>query len=36
MMKLNQTMVDELKTLGHVNGATAAALNELNDYLINK
>lgn len=36
IMKLNQTMIGELKTLGHVNGETSQALQELNDYLINK
>lgn len=36
IMKLNQTMVSELKTLGHVNGETSQALQDLTDYLINK
>jgi F0F1-type ATP synthase membrane subunit b/b' len=36
IMKLNQTMIDELKTKGHVNGRTSEALEELNDYLMNK
>jgi F0F1-type ATP synthase membrane subunit b/b' len=36
IMKLNQTMIDEMKTLGHVNGKTSEALEELNDYLLNK
>lgn len=36
LMKLTQTMTSELKTLGHINGDTTEALNELNNYLINK
>lgn len=36
IMKLNQTMVSELKSLGHINGETSQALQELTDYLINK
>lgn len=36
LMKLTQTMTSELKVLGHINGETTEALNELNDYLINK
>lgn len=36
VMKLNQTMITELKEKGHVNGETTHALNELNDYLLNK
>ena len=36
MMKLNQNMISEMTELGHTNGRTAAALQELNDYLINK
>ena len=36
MMKLNQAMIDEMKTLGHLNGKTSEALEELNDYLLNR
>lgn len=36
IMKLNQAMIGELKTLGHINGETSQALQELNNYLINK
>ena len=36
MMKLNQAMIDEMKTLGHLNGKTSEALDELNDYLLNR
>lgn len=36
VMKLNQAMISELQTLGHVNGETSQALAELNNYLINK
>lgn len=36
IMKLNQTMINELKTLGHINGETSQALQDLNNYLINK
>jgi len=36
IMKLNQTMISELQTLGHINGETSQALQNLNDYLINK
>lgn len=36
IMKLNQTMISEIQTLGHTNGQTTQALQELNDYLINK
>ena len=36
IMKLNQTMIDELRTKGHVNGKTSEALEELNDYLLNR
>lgn len=36
IMKLNQTMIDEMKTVGHLNGKTTEALDELNDYLMNK
>jgi len=36
IMKLNQAMISELKTLGHINGETSQALQDLNNYLINK
>lgn len=36
VMKLNQAMISELQTLGHVNGETTQALQDLNNYLINK
>ena len=36
MMKLNQAMIDEMKTLGHLNGKTSEALDELNDYLLTR
>lgn len=36
VMKLNQAMISELQTLGHVNGETTQALADLNNYLINK
>ena len=36
MMKLNQAMIDEMKTLGHLNGKTSEALDELNNYLLNR
>lgn len=36
VMKLNQAMISELQTLGHVNGETNQALQDLNNYLINK
>lgn len=36
VMKLNQAMISELKTLGHINGETSQALQDLNNYLINK
>lgn len=36
VMKLNQAMTKELQTLGHPNGETTAALNDLNNYLLNK
>lgn len=36
IMKINQAMTTELKELGHLNGETTAALQDLNDYLINK
>ena len=36
VIKLNQTAVQELKTLGKVNGETTHALEELQNYLIEK
>ena len=36
VMKLNQAMIDELKTKGHLNGKTSEAMEELNDYLLNR
>jgi uncharacterized membrane protein len=36
VIKLNQTAVQELKTLGRVNGETTHALEELQNYLIEK
>jgi uncharacterized membrane protein len=36
VIKLNQTAVQELKTLGKVNGETTHALEELQNYLIDK
>ena len=36
VIKLNQTAVQELKTFGKVNGETTHALEELQNYLIEK
>lgn len=36
IMKLNQAMITELKQLGHINGETSQALQDLNDYLISR
>lgn len=36
MAKINQAMIEELKTLGHVNGETAQALKDFTDYIMTR